>query len=283
MALAIVMILTTGITVFAENPESKTSHDVFFDSLDLGYGTIYLEENIEYRVAYIVYDGGRIQYSITYRDNPNVAHIGNYDISTRTQQTHDSIVNILLNLVPEEVVNFATRPQLRGSILTADDAIEFASNYATGWKNPVNSKYLGSYSSSGLTAKIYESINADAEERCILHYYAQDTLVSIASAVRGLSLSKVMKVVTNILSSGGDLLAQYNGTLSYFDIDNTRTKTSGIDGKVYYFAGWDVTYDVYSGDKKTFVERTYNFQHSDYNYSNEYFGQKAIDSYNNPY
>ncbi len=51
--------------------------------------------------------------------------------------------------------------------------------------------------------------------------------------------------------------------------------------KTYYWAGWDRTYCVYSGDKATFTELTYNYAHTDYDYDNVYFGEKAIYSYNN--
>lgn len=267
---------------------------VLRDTLILEHGTMYLEETSTYRIAYIIYNDGEISYSICYRDNPGVAHTGSYSIDnsdgysivTKSVVSEDSdaeiasIVDVLLELEPDEVIDFSSRPQPRSTILSEEDALEFAEDWAPGWETPVTSNLLGTYPGS-LTVYVYESVQGDVTRDNIVYYYINDTLASIVSLVFGLNLTKVKNIVTNAYDLISGYIAQCNGTLTYFTIDNSRTKTARIFGSTYYWAGWDRTYAVYSGDKATFVEVTYNFAHSDYEESIAYFGEKALTNYYN--
>ena len=307
--LCAVMIFSSSISAMATTNNIKDSNireplereivsdEVLTDSLELEHGTMYLEENSEYRIAYIVYEEGYISYSICYKDNLGVAHTGYYypneqkhnevdeasDYIEEAFAAEENIVNILLNLDTEETIDFTSRLQTRATILTEEDALNFAANYASGWKTPVNSRLIGQSGAHPVTVKLYEHVNGYCNLDNIVNYYINDTLVSIASIAFKFNLTKLKNVITNVFDGVRDYVAQKNGTLTYFTIDNTRTKTARINGDTYYWAGWDKEYCVYSGDKATKVEQTYNFAHSDYNESITYFAQKAYDNYINSF
>lgn len=253
------------------------------DSLNLDHGVIYLEETYDYRIAFIVYDTGILSYSICYRNNPGVVLSGEKKISSISNYMSNNVFDCIENLLKsdiDEVMDFSARPIILSTISTTSEALNFASKYAPGWKVPTTSKFLGTYYGSK-TVNIYEHVNGTATQDCVVKYYIGDTLKALASLAFGFNLTKLMKVVTNVYDATKGYIAQRNGSLTYFTIDNTRTKTARINGKTYYWAGWDKTYCVYSGDKATFTESTYDYAHTDYDYDNAYFGEKAIYSYNN--
>lgn len=257
------------------------SEENISESIELEHGTLYVEENTEFRIAYLIYNDGHMDYSICYKNNPGVAHTGYYYPNEDTAQyaANDDIVSTLLNMEPEKVVDFSARPQSRATVLTEEDAIRHASDWADGWMTPVTLKNLGSYTSGGITATVYEAVNGHATEECVVNYYVNDTITSLVSIFFKFNTTKLLRVVSNVLNASGDYVAQKNGTLTYFTVDNTRTKTARINGKTNYWAGWDKFYGVYSGDKGTRVEPGYELAHSDYHQSVSYFGQKAIDNY----
>lgn len=312
----ILSFLLSGIMVFAsatsvlarslnvENPNIREPlekpTEEMFESLELEYGTMYLEENSEYRIVYIIDDIGDIDYSICYKDDPGVAHTGSYSPNSKEADTvdeaspsnlartvvkidssADNVIDTILSLEPEKVVDFASRPQPRATIISTTDALNYAKNYAPGWKTPVNSRLVGAYRPNNITVNVYESVNGTVKRDNIFYYYANDTLISIISVCFKFNLTKAKNVITNVYNGARDLVAQKNGTLTYFTIDNTRTKKATINGTTYYWASWDMNYAVYSGDKKTMVEKTWDFAHSDYNNSVSYFGGKALSNYNN--
>lgn len=256
----------------------KPTEEIMSESVELEYGTMYLEEKSEYRIAYIIYNDGYITYSVCYKDNPSIAHMGSYypDYFLNTSNNdvlHDfvetnNVVSTLLSLEPEESIDFSARPHAKSNtIITTSDALEYARNYAPEWKTPINSNQIGAYRPGNITVNVYESVNGRATRDTILNYYKNDTLASIASIAFGFNITKLMNVVSNVFDGTRDYIAERNGTLTYFTIDNSRTKTARINGDTYYWAGWDREYGVYSGDKKTAVEVAYNFAHSDYNQS----------------
>lgn len=274
--------------------KERVKDEQLSDKLELDHGTIYLEENSEYRIAYIVYNEGYISYSICYKDNPGIAHTGYYysndqkpnevsDYSEKVFTTDENIVDLLLNLDTEDTVNFVSRPQSRSTIITEEDALDFVANYASGWKTPVNSNLIGESWKYPVTVKLYEHVNGYSNRDNIVNYYVKDTFVSILSVAFKFNITKLKNVITNVFDGARDYIAQENGTLTYFTIDNTRTKTARINGTTYYWAGWDREYCVYSGDKATKVEQTYNFAHSDYTNDINYFAQKAYYNYTNNY
>jgi len=290
-----------------ENPDIRESlerptEDEMSERLELEHGTMYLEENSEYRIVYIIDDMGDIDYSICYKNNPGVAHTGTYSSNSveadtvdeaspsnlarnfvNTDSSNNNVIDTLLSLEPEDVVDFASRPQSRATIISTTDALNYAKIYAPGWKTPVNSRLVGDYRPNNITVNVYESINGNIIRDNIFNYYVNDTLISIISVCFKFNMTKATNVITNGYNTVKDLVAQKNGTLTYFTIDNTRTKMAKINGTTYYWAGWDMNYAVYSGDKKTMVEKTRDFAHSDYNNSVSYFGDKALYNYNNGY
>lgn len=260
---------------------------------------MYLKENSEYRIVYIVFDEGYISYAICYKDNPKVSHTGHYypngqnllsDIGASSgylvepDAESQSIVELLLTIEPEDTIDYGARAMTRANTVTTEEAaLEYAENYAPGWKTPVNSRLIGSSGKYPVTVNLYEHVNGYCTEENIVNYYINGTLVSLASLFFKLNLTKIKNVVTNVFDGVSDYVAQKNGTLSYFEIDNTRTKTARIDGETWYWAGWDRTYCVYSGDKATKVEQTWDLAHSDYNEDISYFAEKAYYNYTHPY
>ena len=296
--LATVILFSSSVQVLAKNDEvsqndSFSSDHLMRESYALEHGTMFLEETADYRIVFIEYDYGSISYSICYKSNPGIAYTGKIsmgDVETVEQRNKrisrgefPGYTNVLLSIDSDNVIDFASRSEPKATILTESAALAFASSYAPGWKTPVSSKLIGTYYASGLTVSVRETVKGIATRDNIVNYYIGDTLVSLISVVFQLSLSKVIKVITNIYNAAGDYIAQKNGTLTYFTVDNTRTKVAKISGQIYYWAGWDRIYCVYSGDKKTFTELTYNMKHSDYDNSVSYFGEKAIYNYNNGY
>lgn len=275
------------------------------ESLELENGTMYLEENYEYRLAYTVYNAGYITYSICYKNNPGVVYTGKYyldeiqendtaatnhadDLESLMENNH--IVDILLNLEPDEIIDFSARSngldvdvpiKLQSSgnkIITTDDAIRFCENNMRDWKTPVNSSLIGAYKPKDITVYVYESVAGRANRECIVKYYANETIESILAAAIGFSLKTLLKCVWHTINVAGEYIAQRNGTLTFFTIDNTRTKTARINGKTYFWSGWDVEFELYSGDDVHCVLAR-DHAYSDYDNSITYFGQKALESY----
>lgn len=304
LLMCVIMMLTLSVPAFAnfyafdfadiQEPLESTKTEVLYDSCELDMGTMYLEENSEYRIVYIVFNAGYISYAVCYKDNPGVSHTGYYypdgqnpgdDLGTASIYSPETnvedahIVELLLILEPENIVDFKSREAARAAILTEAEAVTFAESYAPGWKAPVNSRLIGQSWEYPVTVSVYEHVNGCCTEQNILRYYANDTIVSIASVFLKLNATKIMNVVSNVFKAGFDYVAQQNGTLTYFEIDNTRTKTARIDGQTWYWAGWDRTYCVYSGDKATRVEIIWDVAHSDYDEGVSYYARKAYDSY----
>lgn len=287
--------------------QSEINAGVLYDSCELDKGIMYLKETSEYRIVYIVFDEGYISYAICYKDNPKVSHTGYYYPSEQKQFSQTgtsvdylaepdagskSIVNVLLTLEPEKTIDFAARatPDVAriaaaqsNTITTEEEALEYAADYAPGWKTPVTSRLIGTSWAYPVTVNLYEHVNGYCTEESIVKYYAQDTLTSLASLIFKLNLTKIKNVVTNAFDGVSDYIAQVNGTLSYFEVDNTRTKTARIDGQTWYWAGWDRTYCVYSGDKATRVEQIWDLAHSDYDEGISYYAEKAYYNYTNQY
>ena len=279
--------------------ESEASTDILYDSCELDKGTMYLKENSEYRIVYIVFDEGYISYAICYKDNPKVVHTGYYypneqqnrnmgtsfACSVEPDAGSASIVEELLVLEPENTIDFAARATANNpTITTEEQALEYAEDYAPGWKTPVNSWLVGvSAKYDPVIVKLYEHISGTCTEENVVNYYVNDTLVSLAALFFKLNVTKIKNVVTNVFDGVSDYVAQKNGTLAYFELDNTRNKTARIDGKTWYFATWERTYCVYSGDKSTKVEQLWDWSHSDYNEDITYFADKAYSSYTNQY
>ena len=281
--LCIIMVFTCSIPAMAA-PNSQAVTTIS-ESIELEYGTMYLEENSEYRIVYIMFDSGYISYSTCYKNSPNIAYTGHYSLNSSESYAVanvncNDVVRTLLDLDPDKIIDFSTRPQTRTTILSESAALEFAANYGPGFQTPTpTAKILGMVYSQGISVSIYEIVKGIATAKNVIKYYAGDTLVSLASLIFGLNLTKIMNIVTNVFDGASDYVAQVNGTLTYYHVDNGRTKIATIDGQTYYWAGWDMIYSVYSGDKGSFVEVYYNHSHSDYN-NLSYFAQKAIDSYN---
>lgn len=298
VVLSFAMIFSLSVPAFAVSNDLTgiapvpSSSLIMRDTLVLDHGTMYLEETATYRIVFVVYDTGNVSYSVCYKNNPGVVHSGEssvIDLDSNISFNVRSIDNIfpdyadkLLELDVDETIDFASRPTPRNTVLTEDDAFDFVSKWGPGWKTPVTSNLLGTYYGS-MTVKVYEHVNGTVTRDNIVNYYIGDTLSSIAALVFGLNLTKIKNIVTNGFNLIRGYIAQENGTLTYFTIDNTRTKTARINGQTYYWAGWDRNYCVYSGDKATFTEVIYNLAHSDYEYDNAYFGEKAIYNYNNGY
>jgi len=274
-----------------ERPREET----ISDSVELEHGTMYLEENSEYRIAYIVYNAGYITYSVAYKDNSGIAHTGSYypndfvesDVANNTGYSNvlndhvntNNLVSLLLSLEPEESIDFSSRAQAKNNVLTPAAALQFARDHAPQWKTPVNSSQIGSYRPGNITVNVYESVRGTARRDTIVNYYRNDTLISIAAFAFGFNLTKLINCVTNIFDGTRDYIAQVNGTLTYHTIDNSRTKIATINGTTYYWSAWDREYGVYAGDKRTSVEVIYNHMFSDYNNNVTYFGQKALEAY----
>lgn len=287
--------------IFQKSLNVKTSDVILYDSCELEKGTMYLKETSVYRIVYIVFDDGHISYAICYKDNPKVSHTGYYYPDRQNHLTNaeasfvysfepdagsKSIVDLLLTLEPESTINFAARATTQATtrtntITTEAAALQFAEDHAPGWKTPVNSRLIGRSGKYSVTVDLYEDINGYCTEKNVVNYYINDTLASLASLFFNLNLTKIKNVVTYVLRGTSDYVAQKNGTLSFFDIDNTGTKTARIEGKTWYWSGWDRTYYVYSGDKATKVERTSNLAHPDYNNDITYFAEKAYSNYSN--
>lgn len=282
--LCIIMIFTCSIPAMAA-PNSQTVTTIS-ESIELEHGTMYLEENSEYRIVYIMFNAGYISYSICYKNSPNIARTGHYFLNSSepyaiANVNCNDIVSTLLDLDPDEIIDFSARPQTKTAILSEAAALECAANYAPGFQTPTaTAKILGMVYSQGISVSIYEMVKGTATAKNVIKYYVGDTLASLASLVYGLSLSTIIDIVTNAFNGISDYVAQANGTLTYYHVDNSRTKIATIDGQTYYWAGWDMIYNVYSGDKGSFVNVYYNHSHSDYNNNLSYFAQKAIDSYN---
>lgn len=284
IVLVIILTLSMSVSTFATSFQKEQIIDkdggVVRDVLPLQTGTMYLEETSNYRVVFFVKCGGETSYAIMYKNNPGVVYSGEYyNVVDIYSVQFPNIVNDLLNQKPTAVIDFASRPREKSTVLSETAALEYCKKYAPGWKAPINSKVLGNYTSGGITASVTESVNGIAKEENVISYYIGDSLIALAALITGLKLDKIMDLISNVAVAGGDYIAQVNGTLTYFTVDNTRTKMASISGEIHYWAGWDVIYGVYSGDKSTFVEKVHDFAHSDYDKSVDYFGQKAIDNY----
>lgn len=280
-------------SIYHQELSNVEESDVFYDSYELDEGTMFVKENSEYRIAYIEYNNGDISYSVVYKSNPSVVHEGYYNAeeynlpniySVEPNDSNCDVVDQLLALEPESTIDFSSREVetptvFANTVLTEADALNCASQWATGWETPVSSKWIGTSFAYPVTVAVYESVLGNCTEKSVVRYYIQDSLTSIVSLLFKLNITKVMNVVTNVFSLGKGYVAQKNGTLTYFEIDNSRTKIATIYGKTQYWSGWDRKYCVYSGDKSTKVEQIYNLCYWDYSNSISYFAQKAYDSY----
>lgn len=287
--LAFILVTMTITPAFAMSHTEKPSDKVLRDSLEMEHGTMYLEETDTYRLVFNLYNNGKIDYSICYKNDPHVVYSGAYSsggprgiVDPNILSSHkmwSGLVDDLLNSEPTEVTDFGARTA-RSTVLTEAQALNYVSQWGPGWKTPVNSVLLDTYYGSK-TVQIYESVDGIVERDNIVNYYIGDTLKSLVALFFGFNLSKIKNVVTNGYNLVKGYIAQANGTLTYFTIDNTRTKMACISGQTYYWSGWDRMYCVYSGDKATFAEVTYNLAYADYNYDTAYWGEKAIANYEN--
>ena len=273
----IVISLLSAIPVFAENKDSE----IMRDSYAYQDGVIYLEETETYRIAFTVHHDGRVTYSVCYKNNSGVVYSGEYFIqNTRSAETFPEIVDILLSLEPTKVTDFTSRPVSKGTITSADKAVDFCASYAPGWRTPVDFEWLGTQSSGGITVIVYESVNGYGEEKVYLNYDVGTLIESLITLLDGFNIEAIIDIVTVGVNGTGDLVAQVGGIITHYRVDNTRTKIATISGDTYYWAGWDMIYDVLSGDKSTSVTVERDYAHPDYNNNISYFVQKAIDSYN---
>lgn len=293
LIMAVILTLSMSTSVLAErgnttrlierNPIEKEN---LSEHIFLEHGEMHLEETDFYRIVYFIPNDieEAVSYSICYKDTPGVAHVGTLALFEQEVFASDNkdITSNILSRTAEKVIDFISRAQVQSNTVhTAQDALNYVSAYGPDWRTPVNSRLIGQYRPGNITVNLYESIEGRCTESNLLAYYIDDPLGAIISVLGGISLSDILSVVTYLYRVGTGYVAKANGTLTYFKIDNTRTKAARINGGVYYWAGWDMIYKVFSGDKGTEIKKVRDYAHPDYNENINYFGAKAIENYNN--
>ena len=208
----IVISLLSAIPVFAENKDSE----IMRDSYAYQDGVIYLEETETYRIAFTVHHDGRVTYSVCYKNNSGVVYSGEYFIqNTRSAETFPEIVDILLSLEPTKVTDFTSRPVSKGTITSADKAVDFCASYAPGWRTPVDFEWLGTQSSGGITVIVYESVNGYGEEKVYLNYDVGTLIESLITLLDGFNIEAIIDIVTVGVNGTGDLVAQVGGIITH--------------------------------------------------------------------
>ena len=282
----ILLCLVMSVPAFAtsDSQEKLSSDSIFRDSITLQAGTIYLEDTPEYRIAFLIKNNGEIDYSVCYANNPGVVYAGEYlnrkTSSVNTSQFPD-FVDEMLSLSPTRVTDFRyrIRPKSNQVIFTEEDALEYCERYAPNWRTPVNNDLLGMVSLQGLRVNVYESVNGIVVCEGLWDYLKGDYILDLITLPLRLE-DIIVNFISTTLDSKGDIIAAINGSFSYFTVDNTRTKIATISGDTYFWSGWDMNYEVISGDTRTEVNTTRNYAHPDYNNSVSYFAEKAVESYN---
>jgi len=253
------------------------SDEEISEMVELDYGRFYLKENSEYRIVYIVSDE-EVEYSIVYKDNPNIVNIGHYALTDKTKInfskdiSSESMVEILKTLDVEEQLDLSER-RVADTKSSADaiSEIKKLKNYRT-----PGSTTLGSTTRNGITAKATEHILGTMITSNSLRYYSGDLITSIIAAIPKLTLPKALKIISNVAS-----IITANGTVEFYIYDNSRTKLSSINSKTYFSSGHDVRFEAAYGDKKRLTEESYNKKYSDYDQNATYFNNKALDAYFN--